>query len=279
MLTLVMTLPIIYEDENLLAINKPAGVLVHRARPAESCPSAKASASAGRSVTRPTRAALEERSGGETVADWLLRARPEVSNVGDDPSERPGIVHRLDRDTSGILLIAKNQPYFDYLKRLFQDHTITKTYLALVKGVPREKSGVITKPISIRSGSVKRTVHRGRKTQEAATAYRVLKTFQDSAAVKRSFAAARHDFALVEARPATGRTHQIRVHLASIGHPVVGDALYGGRDHSAGLPRLTRQFLHAHALTFPISPGKTITLVADLPPELDAVLDGFSEVR
>ncbi|MBI4193228.1 MAG: RluA family pseudouridine synthase [Candidatus Colwellbacteria bacterium] len=241
---------VVYEDDNFIALNKPAGMLVHRAR-----------------VARPAnrRSAKNRGETEETIADYLVRAHPEVSGVGDDPDERPGIVHRLDRGTSGILLVAKNQPYFEYLKRLFQTRAIAKTYLALVRGVPRAKAGVVNKPISIQTGSVKRTVHRGKKTQEAVTEYKTLKTFRDSA--------------LVEARPLTGRTHQIRVHLASIGHPVVGDVLYGGRSARWTVSPPARQLLHAHTLTFPSAPGRTITLVADLPPEFDRALKALEEDR
>ncbi|HQA96269.1 MAG TPA: pseudouridine synthase, partial [Candidatus Colwellbacteria bacterium] len=122
-------MPVVYEDKDLLAIAKPAGILMHRT-------------------------AAKEKE--ETLADWILKNRPEIKNVGDDPQIRPGIVHRLDKDTSGIIVVAKNQNAFEYLKKLFQDGQVEKTYLALVYGNIEPKEGVIDKPIGLKSGTVKR---------------------------------------------------------------------------------------------------------------------------
>src|ERR1700685_121466 len=126
---------IVYENKNFLAINKPSGLLVHRAKIANHTSSAE-----------------------PTLVDWLLKHRPEIKNVGDDPAQRPGIVHRLDKDTSGIMLIPKTQEYFEYLKSLFQKHEIKKTYYAVVRGGLKEKEGTIDKPIGIRNGTLKRSV-------------------------------------------------------------------------------------------------------------------------
>src|SRR3989344_8368647 len=117
---------IIYEDKNFLVLNKPAGLLVHG--PCKS------------------------------LVDWLLVHYPEVKSVGDDPETRPGIVHRLDRETSGTLLVPRNQESYIYFKKLFQSHEVKKTYLALVRGVVHEKEGLINKPLGLKTGSVKRTV-------------------------------------------------------------------------------------------------------------------------
>ncbi|PIR98047.1 MAG: RluA family pseudouridine synthase [Candidatus Colwellbacteria bacterium CG10_big_fil_rev_8_21_14_0_10_42_22] len=228
-----MDINVIYEDENLIVINKPAGLLVHSA---------------------PGR---EE----ETLVDWLGINFPEIQDVGDIPADkqvtvrRPGIVHRLDKDTSGIMLIARNQEYFEYLKGLFRDKKITKTYRAIIRGKLKEKEGTIDVPISIKSGTIKRTAHKGKDAKEAITDYRVLKEFEN--------------FSYIEAMPKTGRTHQIRVHLNSIGHPVVGDKLYGGKENAS---LANRQMLHAYSLEFSLNVSKSTKLVADLPLDFEEFL-------
>ncbi len=220
----MINIPILYEDENLIAFNKPTGVLVH-----------------------PTASSSEE-----TVVDWLLENRPVVRGVGDDPKMRPGIVHRLDRSTSGVLLVAKTQKYFEYLKSLFQNHQVRKTYLALVYGRVQSKTGRIDKPIGLKSGSVKRTVisAKAKMVKSAVTNYRVKRYVGD--------------YSVLEVAPESGRTHQIRVHLASIGHPVVGDPLYGGKRGKISGPF----YLHAYILEFPVAPGRILRIEADPPPEL-----------
>ncbi|MEX2032938.1 MAG: RNA pseudouridine synthase, partial [Candidatus Colwellbacteria bacterium] len=141
---------VMYKDKNFLAIDKPAGLLVH-----------------------PTANSKEN-----TLVEWLKKRYPEVTKVGDDPKTRPGIVHRLDRDTSGIMLVARNQEYFKYLKRLFSagggpasggQPLIKKTYRALVRGRVMPKKGIIEKEIKIKSGTVKRTVFKGRSEKAALT--------------------------------------------------------------------------------------------------------------
>lgn len=230
---------VIYEDKNFLAIDKPAGLLTH-----------------------PTANSTEI-----TLADWLLRHYPEVKNVGDDPKIRPGVVHRLDKDTSGIILVARNQEYFEYLKNLFQTRAIKKTYRALVYGKPTPKKGIIEKEIRVKSGTTKRTVFKGRSEKAAVTEYKVLKYFNPFDKLRVS------SFGWVEVTPLTGRTHQIRVHLASIDHSVVGDKLYGPKkSKEVGLPNINRQLLHAYSLEFSPAPGKRLKLVADLPADIREVL-------
>ncbi len=218
---------IIYEDQDVIALDKPAGLLVHGAR----------------SMTH-----------GSSLAAWLLPRYPEIRAVGDDPAIRPGIVHRLDRDTSGIMLVARNQRAFAYLKSLFQNHAIRKKYLAVVWGVPREREGVIDKPIGIKSGTTKRSIWSKKMAKPARTAYRVQKTFERDKSV----------FSLIEVSPETGRTHQIRVHLASIGTPIVGDSLYGKR---AAPSWAGRMMLHALSVEFSLPTGSHLMLEAEPPPD------------
>ncbi len=241
---------VIYEDKNFLALNKPAGLLVHR-------------------ISEKQKGKREE-----TLVDWLLRQYPEIKKVGDEPKVRPGIVHRLDRDTSGIILIARNQKYFEYLKNLFQTHQIEKTYLALIWGRVKPKVGIIKKPIRFKSGTTKRTVWKGKLEKEAITEYRVLKCFKYNTPLtidnKLLY------FSLIRVIPKTGRTHQIRVHLASISHPIVGDSLYGLKDNPFNLKR---QFLHAESLEFSPAEGKRIKIEAELPEDLKLILKSMHNTR
>ena len=234
---------VVYETAKFAALSKPAGLLVHE--------------------TAISKKNLER---AETLADWVAEHYPETKSVGDDPASRPGIVHRLDKDTSGIMLIARDQGYFEYLKNLFQTHQVRKTYLALVRGRVKEKEGRIEKPIGLKPNTVKRVVG-GRKmkdVKEAITEYRTAGHFEADG----------KEYTLLEVSPLTGRTHQIRVHLASIGHPVAGDRLYGG----GGDLGLNRQFLHAESIEFPESPGRRIKLSADLPDELQKTLGKLTKI-
>ncbi len=223
---------IIFENDDFVIINKPAGLMVHAAR-----------------VSSKRRGAVrrmdEARAVEPTLVDWLLGRYPGIKTVGDDPALRPGIVHRLDKATSGVMAVAKTQASFDRLKKLFQEHRMKKTYYALVSGVPKNKKGVIDAPIGIRAGSLRRSIHSSKMAKPAVTEYSVEKTFSDDKG---------NGFSLLKVNPKTGRTHQIRVHLASIGHPIVGDALYGTKTSRAievfrgtAAPRM---MLHAAALEF-----------------------------
>lgn len=248
---------IIYQDKDFLALNKPAGLIVH-----------------------PAKSSDEDRgAGGESVTKWLLKNFPEVKNVGDPSTssgqvnERPGIVHRLDKDTSGILVVARNQKSFEYLKNLFQTHQVKKTYLALVCGWLKEKEGLIDKPIGILSGSVRRTTHikNANMIKEAKTKYKVKRELELKDPSTNSGLG---KFSLLEVEPLTGRTHQIRVHLNSIGHPIVGDKMYGGEkplDIARGLG-LSRQFLHADSIEFLLPNGSKLKIGVDLPEELQKII-------
>lgn len=222
---------IIYEDHDLLAINKPAGLVVHP----------------------------DARHKKETLIDKIMEIRPEIKKVGED-SRRPGVVHRLDKDTSGVLLVAKNQETFNYLKKQFQERKIIKKYLALVVGEVRQKKGEINLAIGRgKKNPLKRETlgkTRGR-LREALTYYKILKKF--------------NGYTLLEVQPKTGRTHQIRTHLKAIGHPLTCDQLYAGKLYQcpAGLKR---HFLHAFSLELTLPTGSRLKLEADLPNDLQDVL-------
>ncbi|OGE84681.1 MAG: hypothetical protein A3B23_00840 [Candidatus Colwellbacteria bacterium RIFCSPLOWO2_01_FULL_48_10] len=246
---------ILYEDENFLAVNKPAGMLVHGVK-------------GKHEKTEPN------------LVDWVIENRPEIKNVGDAQphtgqagADRPGIVHRLDRQTSGVMLIAKNQEYFSYLKNLFQTKEIKKIYLAIVHGTLTGE-GRIDKPIGLKDGSVKRTVHviarNTKMIREAVTLYKAVKPLD----IKLKGAKDVAEFTLVELTPLTGRTHQIRVHMASIGHPVLGDELYGGKND-----KLPRHYLHADSIEFSTISGKRIKLSAALPEDFQGLVDQNGQVR
>jgi len=228
-------LDIVYEDEDVVVLNKQAGTSVHP------------------SVNEPK----------GTLVDVLLERYPKLKSVGDDPI-RPGIVHRLDKDTSGLLVVAKNQKAFEFLKKEWQNGRVVKKYLALVWGHPKEKGEIISELARSPKDFRKRIVVRPEKQKDkkiagklAVTEYKVVKKYKD--------------FSLVEVCPKTGRMHQIRVHMASIGHPVAGDKLYGRRS-PYGRSSIGRHFLHAFYLSFSLPIGKKLALEADLPEDLRAFL-------
>jgi len=222
-----LPLEILYEDADLIAINKAAGMVVH--------------SGAGR------------HSG--TLVNALLHRFGGLSGVGG--ALRPGIVHRLDRLTSGVILVARTDTAHRHLAEQFSGRRVEKVYLALVHGRMKANQGKVTTPIArdpIRRVRMTAKLARGRA---AVTEYKVLRRF--------------HKFTLLDVRIGTGRTHQIRVHMASIGHPVVGDKLYGAPASALG-----RYFLHAQRITFtsPTS-GKRITVEASAPVELQQYLDNL----
>jgi 23S rRNA pseudouridine1911/1915/1917 synthase len=187
-----------------------------------------------------------------TLVNALLGLLPGLAD-SDNP-ERPGIVHRLDKDTSGLIVVAKNRKALDTLSQQFKSRRVKKVYLALVKGHVKPDRGLIDAPIG------RDPVHRHKMAvissgRPARTAYRV-KRYLDG-------------YTLLQLRPETGRTHQLRVHLAEIGYPVVGDIVYGSK---SSLVR--RQFLHAYKLTFHLpSSGEQVTFTTRLPDDLKAALE------
>ncbi len=216
-------LAIIYEDDDLLVIDKPVGLTVH---PAPGHPS-------------------------HTLVNALLSRLPDLPDTGD--SLRPGIVHRLDKDTSGIMVIAKNSAAQANLISQFKARSVTKAYLTLVKGHLTPESGIIEAPIGRDPRNRKRmaVVAEGR---EARTQYRVIEHIGD--------------YTLLEVKPETGRTHQIRVHLSAIGFPVAGDTTYGVKS-----AYLSRQFIHASRLGFKLpSTGEYVEFESELPPDLEQAL-------
>ena len=234
-----MNLSIIYQDNDIVVVNKPAGISVHKG--------------------------IAEK--GETLADWLAEKFPEIKKVGDEPELRPGIVHRLDKDTSGVLVAARNQKSFEFLKNQFQKREVVKKYLALVEGnfkndlpTGQAGNGVIALPIGRSASDFRKKLASDSakgELREAVTEYKVLERFPNHA--------------LVEAYPKTGRTHQIRVHFKAIGHPVVCDHLYGGKRMTCPFG-LARHFLHANFLEFVSPSGARLKLEADLPEDLEKVL-------
>jgi 23S rRNA pseudouridine1911/1915/1917 synthase len=224
-------LDILYEDSDLAVLNKPAGLVCH----------------AGAGI----------RSG--TLVNALLHHMGPVET--GDP-ERPGIVHRLDKNTSGVMLIAKNSAAHRVLAQQFKNREVKKEYVALVYGIPAPTAGTIDLPLGRDPKDRKKISARARHKRTAVTHYKVQDTYGS--------------FSLLQIRIETGRTHQIRVHLAQKGHPVVGDSLYGP-NRMQNLParllqaaaKLQRQFLHAHRLAFrhPRS-GKLLAFEAPLPAEL-----------
>jgi 23S rRNA pseudouridine1911/1915/1917 synthase len=189
-----------------------------------------------------------------TLVNALLHRFGSLSRTAGEL--RPGIVHRLDRYTSGVLLVAKNDAAHQRLAEQFASRRVEKTYLALVHGKVKVERGRIEKPITRDPRQRIRMTARLARGRAAWTEYQVLRRFRD--------------FTLLEVRIGTGRTHQIRVHLASIGHPVVGDRLYGAPAKIGSEPTLSRYFLHSHRIRFEQpSTGEAITVESPLPAELE----------
>jgi len=234
---------IIFEDKNILVINKPAGLQVHPSDCKQN----------------------------DTLTNALIVQYPEISEIHDETVDaylRPGIVHRLDKDTSGVMVIAKNKETFEQLKKNFKDRNITKKYLALVVGNVEEESGIIEKPLARSAGFSKQLVARENtktKIRQAVTHYAVVEKFEN--------------FSLLEVFPKTGRMHQIRVHLASLGNPIVGDLIYGKKkEASASEKTVQRQLLHAKKLAFQLN-GENYDFEAKMPKDFADFLAKIKEKR
>jgi len=225
-------LNIVYENDHLAVLDKPANLVVHP----------------GAGHTQ------------DTLSNILLAKYPEMAKVGEP--HRPGIVHRLDEDTSGLMIVAKTPAAYEYLKQQFLEHRVHKQYLALVHGIPEKLHGVIDLPIGRSSTHQKMKVGVGR---DALTEYSVVAVSPEKPGLDQ--------MALLRVKLHTGRTHQIRTHLAHIGHPIVGDQTYGGFFKLPDQALLNRQFLHAARLQFDLADGTHLELESPLPPELTAILD------
>lgn len=235
-----IALNIIYEDPAILVVDKPAGMVVHPA--------------------------FGHHSG--TLVNAILAHCDDLSGIGG--VQRPGIVHRLDKDTSGLLVVAKTDQAHQSLVAQFKGREVEKVYLALVHGRVKDSEGLIDLPIGRDQAHRKKMSTRGSRGKDARTTWRVLENYRQTT--------------LLEVRIETGRTHQIRVHLSTSGHPVVGDSLYGGIRNSGNiddkiralLRGMRRQALHAASLSFlhPLS-GERIVFSSPLPPDMAGLCDAL----
>lgn len=229
-------LDIRYEDDDILLINKPAGMVVHPA--------------------------VGHETG--TLVHAVLAHCPDLPGIGGEI--RPGIVHRLDKDTSGLMLVAKNDKALRFLQKQFKERTIEKTYMALVEGDIQPPTAFIDAPIGRDPRQRKKmAVIRSQSftSRSAQTSYQLVTSYEA--------------FSLIQCQPHTGRTRQIRVHLAFLGYPIVGDTVYGRRKQT--LP-LGRHFLHAAALSFLRPSDKQhLSFEAELPADLQAVLDNLATIQ
>ncbi len=238
-----LVVPVIFENDDYLIINKPVNMVVH-----------------------PGEGHLKN----DTLVNWLLAKYPQIKNVGPDPL-RPGIVHRLDKETGGIMIVAKTNEFYEFIREQFEQRRVKKTYLAWVKGAVKLDKGRISKPIKRGGAGFKLTARddgrpssadRAAGGRDAITNYKVLKREAGKT--------------LLEIRPLTGRMHQIRVHTSSIGHPVIGDTLYGkdkNEPYSKPLVRTDRSafggnrpmMLHAYQIEFQDIDGNVKKFEAEIP--------------
>ncbi|HSN74490.1 MAG TPA: RluA family pseudouridine synthase [Anaerolineae bacterium] len=247
-----VALAVVYEDADLLVVNKPAGMVVHPAPGHVRGTLVNALLGLDSSLARV----------GASEKDAIFSEK--MASFSD---LRAGIVHRLDRETSGLLLVARNDAAFARLQRQFKSRRVQKTYLALVEGVLDVPGGRIEAPVARDPAHRQRmaVLSENRGGRKAATAFRVLDSYVSTMSQQR------YEFSLLEVDLLTGRTHQIRVHMAFIKHPVVGDRIYGRRKQRIPCPR---QFLHAARLVFTQpSTGEPVEVEAPLPADLQAVLD------
>ena len=236
-----MQIPILYEDKDIVAVDKPAGLMVHP----------------------------DGRQEGPFLTDWLIEKYPKTKNVGEVEGgiERPGIVHRLDRETSGVMLVAKTKAGHKFLKEQFQDRTIVKKYLAFAKGEIKDQFGIINRPI----GRSPRDFRAWSATRGARGEMREAETWYELIAY-------RSGYSFLEIEPKTGRTHQIRVHFKAINHPIIADSLYGSHEASAlGFKRLA---LHAYSIDFTTRSGKRVIVKASLPADFINAIEelGITEI-
>lgn len=223
---------IIYKDNDICVISKPSGVITNNA----------------------------ETSGENTVQNWLTSEfKLDLVGKAGEFYEKGGIVHRLDKDTSGVMVLALNESAYEGLKKQFMERTAKKTYLALAHGKMKEESGLISLPIERHSKNKHKFGIGTDLSRMAITEWKLLKQWKD--------------YFLVEMYPHTGRTHQLRVHLKHFNHPIVSDPIYGGKSYKEDVKWCSRLFLHAKKLiiSHPIT-GEKMEFVDELPQELNEVL-------
>ena len=233
-ISMLSKIKVLYEDPNILAINKPSGILVHP----------------------------DNHSKAKTIVDLFIKKYPKLE-----------VVHRLDKETSGVLLLAKNQKAHVFLKKQFVNREIKKTYFAIVNGFVKNDHGVINKPIGRSPVDFRRRLAgRGARGElrEAITEYKAIKRFFDG----------KEKFTYLEIKPKTGRTHQIRVHMKFLNHPVAWDTLYNPDGPLPNLPLNKgeekgggRMFLHAHSIEFKDLKGKTVKIESPIPFEIRKVMN------
>ena len=235
-----MTPEILHETDDYIVINKPAGLVVH----------------------------ADGKTTESTLVDWIMDNYPEIENVGEplitekDIIKRPGIVHRLDRETSGVMIIAKTPESFEFFKSAFKNRDVSKTYSAIVWGNVKEDEDTIDAPIARSSSDFRKwSAQRGARgtKRSAVTDYKVLARFEDSG----------QKFSMLELKPKTGRTHQIRVHMKYMNHPIICDSLYAeGKPKVLGFKRTA---LHSRKIEFTDPSGSEQSFEAPYP-------DDFSEI-
>lgn len=245
-----MEVEIIYEDSNVLVINKPVGMMVHE----------------------------DGKNEGETVVDWFLSREPQARGVGEPGTnpegkelERSGVVHRLDADTSGVLILAKTQAAFEHLKSQFHDRLVKKEYRAFTYDHMRESWGTIDRPIGRSASDFRlRSAQRGAKgtLRDAVTDWELIGKGEHAG----------EPFSYVKLKPKTGRTHQLRVHLKAIDRPIVGDVLYAGKklEISNNL-ELNRLALHAHILELTLPNEGEKRLIAPIPIDFEQAAERIAD--
>jgi 23S rRNA pseudouridine1911/1915/1917 synthase len=243
-----MDIDILFENNELLVINKPAGLMVHG----------------------------DGKSSESTLVDWILKERSGMAGVGEPmirdgmSIDRPGIVHRLDRETSGVMILPKTQESFHFFKQAFKDRTITKEYHAFVWGQFKESSGIVDVPIARSAGDFRRwQAGRGTRGEErdAVTKWQVLSSFEDEE---------KDLFSFMALSPKTGRTHQLRVHMKYLQRPIVSDTLYAPTKREAlGFSRVA---LHARSIRFIDQYGQEIAIEAPYPADFKVALARYVKI-
>lgn len=226
-----INLDIVAENKNFLVINKPTGIVIHP----------------------------DDVYKKNTLIDQIIEKYPEIKKVGEDPN-RPGIVHRIDKDVSGLLVIAKTQKFYENLKQQFKLRKINKEYTALVYGTPSPEAGIINFPIERSTKGLMAAKPKNESGKKAITEYKTIKKF--------------NHFSLLKLKIHTGRTHQIRVHMKAIGHSIVGDNLYRtrGLEEKIKCPRI---FLQASLLGFYDLENNYLEFTSPMPAELEKILKGL----